>query len=114
MSTTVSTNTIATIVCDGPKCASRHNADKPVTLVMDDEAIRTDPEAAPDAFARFIKVQLSPFDDKLVEFCGKGCLTDYLAYSYIEPKSPRELAAQKESDNKLIARALSQADGEAA
>jgi hypothetical protein len=109
MSTSI--NTLCTITCDGPRCASRHGTDKPVVLAMSDEAVRSNPEATPDGFARFIKVLFSPFEDKLVEFCGRRCLEDYLDYSYIEPKSPREIAEQKAS---LMARALSQADGEAA
>lgn len=111
MSTIV--NTITMINCDGPKCASRHGADSAFSLFVNDEDLRNNPDSLPDDFARLIKVQLSPFDEKLVEFCGKGCLADYMTYSYIEPKSPREKAAQGVTNENILARAISQADGQA-
>lgn len=97
-----------TITCDGPSC-------KPVALT-----ITEDPNTVPDAFARFIKVQISPYMEKLFEFCGKACLLDYMEREYVEPQSPLEKAeaASRKEVAAITSRfeqpALSQADGEAA
>lgn len=95
-------NNTSVITCDGPRCHVHTGTDTPVTVFLNDERVRTDPTAAPDAFARFIKVQPSPYEDTTIEFCGARCLKDWLTYAYIAPFSPREKSALAAAVKELV------------
>jgi hypothetical protein len=85
--------TTMTVTCDGPRCEAHH--DQRVVLTWTGENTASDINAIPDAFARFIKAQFSPYDEKLYEFCSPRCLQDYVDYQYIEPLSPHQKAMRK-------------------
>lgn len=88
------------VVCDGPKCAARHALDAPVLIAeFDEEAVKVDPNAMPDAFFRLIESGFSPGNPILCTFCSAQCNKDYLDYVYVEPLSPREKAAQAQNNN---------------
>lgn len=85
-------NNTSVITCDGPRCAAHSGVDTPVTVFLNDELVRTDPTAAPAAFARFIKVQPTPYEATTVEFCGARCAKDWFTYTYVAPVAPCERA----------------------
>lgn len=91
----VKTKTTTKVTCDGPRCATHHGADDPVSLTWNDEDVAADANAMPDDAARLIRMQFGMFAEKLFEFCGPSCVKDYLAYSYVEPRSPREKTLQE-------------------
>jgi len=88
------------ITCDGPRCAS-YNSGASVTLHFTEEQVKKDVAALPDAFARFIKLGIDPFDFKELSFCGPRCAKDYLDYSYVPAKSPKERSEEMAATAKL-------------
>lgn len=105
------TTTIISITCDGPRCGAHQPDGAPVHVSFTDDGAREDWTGVPDAFFRFIKVQASPGEEKLVEFCSVKCLKDYLDYEYVWPLSPREKAAKVQSNSRFDQEPVSQADG---
>lgn len=90
------TETNIDFVCDGPRCASRHDADEPVKFSYREEEASKNPESLPDSFFRFIPPFLPYMGDTsvIVGFCSAQCLKDWLTYSYQPPLSPRERNTQ--------------------
>src|SRR5579885_36688 len=90
------TETDIDFVCDGPRCAARHNSDEPVKFSYREEEATKNPESLPDSFFRFIPPFLPYMGDTsvIVGFCSAQCLKDWLTYSYQPPLSPREKSKQ--------------------
>jgi hypothetical protein len=127
----VRANNTVTIICDGPRCAVHHGTAAPVTVVINDEEVRKNPDAVDDAFARFIKKQPYAYEKEVYEFCSDRCDRDWMNSVYVVPLSPREkaLAMRRNADTKAAiiiddgdtiataaayqTTALTQADGEA-
>jgi hypothetical protein len=108
---TLRSNNTAVITCDGPRCAT-HHGDKAASFSLNDEAMRKAPDSVPDATFKWFRVGQSQGQGEMVlEFCSPQCNKDWLSYSYVEPLSPRERAAQMKNNSNLGA--VSQADGEA-
>lgn len=88
--------------CDNPKCESRHG--KLSSFVWDEEQAKQDVSSLPDEFSKLIKIHPDPFRaDYFVLLCGPVCAKDFLVYSYVPPKSPRQL--KRETDEELANRA---------
>jgi hypothetical protein len=84
--------------CDNPKCESRHG--KLSSFSWDEDLAKQDVSTLPDDFSLLIKIHPDPFrSDYFVLFCGAVCAKDYLVYTYVPPKTPRQL--KKESDAEL-------------
>jgi hypothetical protein len=79
------------VTCDSPRCARRHETDKPTNRAWTLEDAQTNPDKVPDDANRFIPVD----NGKWV--CSKQCLKDYAEYAYVCPPSPKELRAQMEA-----------------
>jgi hypothetical protein len=102
--------TILSFVCDSPRCASRHEG-KATFMTWDEELAQRDISNLPESFFRLIKVQPDPLNgDYNLFFCGPVCVKDYLVYSHVPPKSPRQLLQEKSEEFKVNAAAV-QGDG---
>ena len=87
--------TFLEFTCAGPRCASR-NGDA-VRLSWIEEEVTKNVSLLPDKFFSIIKIQPDPIRPEDVEFvCGPQCAKDWLTYSYVPPKSSRQLKAEIE------------------
>lgn len=73
-------------VCDGPKCAARHNGSSPTNCTIDIDEASNNPLSTPRQMDGSFEV--SPFGGAVSWFCGQQCLKDYLDYKYVRPKFP--------------------------
>jgi hypothetical protein len=89
------------IICAGPRCAARHLRDTPVTIEFDEEKVKTNPTALPDDFARILKLTVNAFVPQEDAFCSPRCIKDFLDYTYVPPKSPREIAEQMKNNQAI-------------
>lgn len=96
---TSSLQEIVTIVCDGPRCAARHDAKYPVSVTFNKTRAQADPTTIPDALVQGFDIV--PFGGPVKWCCGRQCSKDYLDYEYVEPKHPRELLKSLELEKKL-------------
>lgn len=93
-----------TLTCDSPKCQSRHEIDKPVTIEVDEAKAKVDPLSVPETFWQSIKIVPDPRRDFAMWFCSSQCTKDFLTYTYVPPKTPREmLDGQKLTDEAMKA-----------
>lgn len=92
----IAVKTLVTMVCDGPKCASRRDEETAVTILWVEEEVKNHPELLNNAFWRFIRMGVNPTNPKELSFCSAACAKDYLTYSYTEPKSYAEQMADIE------------------
>lgn len=87
----VITETYASVVCDGPKCALRHGLDAPLTFSFQVEKVKDDPDALPEIADTFIPIiipERSPsFDGQNHSACSVQCFKDWLTFSYIAAPS---------------------------
>lgn len=80
---------VVTLTCDNPKCRQGKDG-TPTTFVVDELKAREDPLSIPETFSHSIKVVPDPYIDAALWFCCAKCTKDYLTYSYVPPKTPRE------------------------
>ncbi len=76
--------------CDGPRCEARNG--KPLRLSWIEEEAVEDTLNLPNEFFTIIKLQPSPTEvEKVYYFCGASCCRDWLIYSYVPPKTAKQL-----------------------
>jgi hypothetical protein len=98
--------TILSFVCDSPRCSARHEG-KATFLTWDEELAQKDISNLPEGFFRLIKIQPDPLNGEYNIFvCSPTCAKDYLVFSYVPPKSPRQLLQEKSEEFKVNAAAV--------
>lgn len=96
---TMEQSTDVTIICDGPRCAAHNGTDKPTTISFNEEQVKKDVDALPDAYARLLKLSVAPFAPQELALCCPTCVKDFITYTYISPKSPKEQAIEMRNNN---------------
>ena len=78
------------VICDGPKCDTRHDAEARVSFEFCQEDVAASLDAYPEVGDSFISVVLPPRSPSFgngqpLAFCGRECLRDYFQYKYVAP-----------------------------
>lgn len=81
-----------TVSCDGPRCAALSRNGQISVIAWNEQDAQKDAETLPEEFFKIIKMQPEPLNpEKVLWFCSSVCCRDWLTYSYVRPRTVKEL-----------------------